>query len=458
MKVAVVRESFPGERRVALIPANVPQLVDQGAEVLVEAGAGHEAGYADQEYTAKGARLVHSRRDAFAADVILQVRALGANLQAGRSDLELIKNRHTLVGLCDPLGEPQAAAEIAKTGATLLALELIPRISRAQSMDVLSSMATLAGYKAVLLAAVELPRMFPLMMTAAGTLKAARVLIIGVGVAGLQAIATAKRLGAIVQAYDVRPACREQVESLGAKFVELELETGQAEDAGGYAKAQQEEFYRRQRELLADVVAQNDVIITTAAIPGKRSPLLVTTAAVEAMAPGSVIVDLAAERGGNCEVTQADQRVEHHGVVILGPTNLPSQAAYHGSQMFSGNVTRFLLSLIHERKLQLDIDDEIVRDTLVCRHHEVVHHRVRELLGLDGLPAAEEPSPDEGSSPDEAADADGRDADDVVRGTGEGDAGEDEADNGEEYDLASDEDTERDLPVPKPKADEGDKP
>ena len=441
MKVAVARETFPGERRVALIPANVPQLVDQGAEVLVEAGAGHAAGFADQEYIAKGARLVSSRREAFAADLVVQVRSLGTNLQAGRSDLELIKNRHTLVGLCDPLGEPQAAAEIAKTGATLLSLELIPRISRAQSMDVLSSMATLAGYKAVLLAAVELPRMFPLMMTAAGTLKAARVLIVGVGVAGLQAIATARRLGAIVQAYDVRPACREQVESLGSKFVELDLETGQAEDAGGYAKAQQEDFYRRQRELLGDVVAQNDVVITTAAIPGKKSPLLVTKAAVEAMTSGSVIVDLAAERGGNCELTRADQRVEHGGVVILGPTNLPSQAAYHGSQMFSGNVTRFLLGLIRDGKLQLDIDDEVVRDTLVCRHHEVVNHRVRELLGLEpGVPAAEEPPADEGSVAEKDEAADGSPA----------------GDDGQQYGAIRDEDTERDLRLQEPEAEEGD--
>jgi len=280
------------------------------------------------------------------------------------------------------LGAPEAVREMAQTGASLFSLELIPRITRAQSMDVLSSQATIAGYRAVLLAATELPKMFPLLMTAAGTLAAARVFIIGAGVAGLQAIATARRLGAIVQAYDVRAATREQVESLGGKFVEWKLEAGEAEDKGGYAKALGEEFYRRQRELLANVVVQSDVVITTAAIPGQPSPRLVTATAVEGMVAGSVIVDLAAERGGNCELSQADQRVVRHGVVILGPTNLPSEIPLHASQMFSNNLTKFLLNMVAEGKLTWNMDDEIVRDTLVCHRGEVTGAKVRQLLGM----------------------------------------------------------------------------
>jgi NAD(P) transhydrogenase subunit alpha len=287
-----------------------------------------------------------------------------------------------VIGMCDPLGEPQAVAEIAATKATLFALELIPRITRAQSMDVLSSMATIAGYKAVLLAAVELPKIFPLLMTAAGTLTAARVFIIGAGVAGLSAIATAKRLGAVVRAYDVRPTCREQVESLGGKFVELPLETTGAEGAGGSAQAQDEEFYRRQRALLAQVVAESDVVISTAAIPGKPSPQLVTAEAVAGMQAGSVIVDLAAERGGNCALTKADQRIVVHGVTILGPTNLPSEVPQHASQMFSANVSSFLANLVKRGEVVLNCDDEIIRETLAVRDGEVFHPRLRELLGL----------------------------------------------------------------------------
>src|SRR4029079_3843892 len=308
--------------------------------------------------------IVASRDEALSADIVLQVRSLGTNLQAGRPDVSRLHAGQFVIGMCDPLGEPQAAAEIAKTGATLFALELIPRTTRAQAMDVLSSMTTLAGYRAVLLAAVELPKILPLMMTAAGTLTAARVFVIGVGVAGLSAIATAKRLGAVVRAYDVRPACREQVESLGAKFVELPLQTQQAEAAGGYAQVQDEAFYQRQRELLGDVVAESDVVISTAAIPGKQSPLLVTAEAVARMQPGSVIVDLGAERGGNCALTKADQRVVAHGVTILGPTNLPSEVPYHASQMFSANVTAFLLNLVKQGQLAMNLEDPIIRDTL----------------------------------------------------------------------------------------------
>jgi NAD(P) transhydrogenase subunit alpha len=271
---------------------------------------------------------------------------------------------------------------MASSGVSVFALELIPRITRAQSMDVLSSMATISGYRAVLLAAVELPKMFPMLMTAAGTLSPAKVFVIGVGVAGLQAISTARRLGAVVHAWDVRPDCREQVESLGGKFIELKLETRNAQDQGGYARDLGEAFYQRQREAMASVVALCDVVITTAAIPGKPSPLLVTKEAVTDMQPGSVIVDLAAERGGNCALTQADRRVVEHGVTILGPTNLPAEIPHHASQMFSNNVTKFLLNLVKQGEVQWNLDDEIIRDTLVTHRGEVVHSRLRQLLGI----------------------------------------------------------------------------
>lgn len=383
MKIAVPRESYPGERRVALTPASLPAILKAGGEVWVQSGAGESAGFPDSTYTDKGARLVASRDELFAADIVLQVRTLGANPQAGLDDLPRLRAGQTVIGAADPLGNPVAALQMASSGVSLFALELIPRITRAQSMDILSSQATIAGYRAVLLAALELPKMFPLMMTAAGTLAAARVFVIGAGVAGLQAIASARKLGGVVSAYDVRPACREQVESLGAKFVAMPLETSAAEGQGGYAKAMDEDFYRRQRELLAEVVGKSDVVITTAAIPGKKSPLLVTADAVARMAPGSVVIDLAAERGGNCELTQADQRVQAHGVTILGPTNLPAEVPHHASQMFSNNVTRFLLNMFRKGELAISLDDEIVRETLVTREGQVVLPRIRELLGLN---------------------------------------------------------------------------
>ena len=292
------------------------------------------------------------------ADVVLQVRV---------GDVALMRRGQVVIGMADPLGSPETVREIASRGVTAFALELIPRITRAQSMDVLSSMATIAGYKAVLLAAETLPRMFPLLTTAAGTITPAHVFIVGVGVAGLQAIATARKLGAVVEAYDVRPAVKEQVQSVGAKFVELPLETGQAEDKGGYAKAQDEAFYQRQREMMARVVAANDVVITTAVVPGKKAPVLVTADMVRGMAPGSVVVDLAAERGGNCELTRADQVVVEKGVTILGPTNLPSTVPYHASQMYAKNVTTFLLHLVKDGAVTLDPTDEITRDTLIAQ-------------------------------------------------------------------------------------------
>lgn len=390
MKVAVLKETYPGERRVGLTPHNIPALRKMGLEVIVESEAGISAGFSDEEYSEQGAEVA-SREKAMEAEIVVLVRALGAHVHGGASSPEF-REGQIVVAMCDPLGEPKSIADAATSKSTVFALELIPRITRAQAMDVLSSMATISGYRAVLLAAVELPKMFPLLMTAAGTVKAARVFVIGAGVAGLQAIATAKRLGAIVHAYDVRPAVREQVESLGGKFVELEIETGEAEDRGGYAKELGEEFYRRQRELMATVVAESDVVVTTAAIPGKPSPLLVTAAAVDGMRPGGVIVDLAAERGGNCELTKADERVEHKGIVILGPTNLPAEVPYHASQMYGNNVTNFLRNLVSDGAVDLDRDDEIIRETMVTRDGDVVHPRIRTLLGLD--PEAQPTAPE----------------------------------------------------------------
>jgi H+-translocating NAD(P) transhydrogenase subunit alpha len=380
MIVAVAKETAFGERRVALVPAVIPNLLKAGLQVKVQAGAGEAAGFSDADFAAKGAEIVATRAAAFAADCVVQVRSLGANPEAAESDLPLMRSGQTIIGLCDPLGEPEAARRIAERGATLLSLEMIPRITRAQSMDVLSSMATVAGYRAVLLAATSLPKMFPLLTTAAGTLTPAKVFIIGAGVAGLQAIASARRLGAVVSAYDARPAVREQVQSLGAKFVELAVDTSQAEGQGGYAKQLGDEVLHRQQEQLTPVVTGSDVIISTAAIPGKRAPVLITKAMVEGMAPGSVIVDLAAERGGNCELTIAGETFVHRGVTIIGLTNLPSDIPYHASQMFAKNVTTFLLQLIKDGKLHLDLEDQITRDTLIARDGQIVHPRVQEAL------------------------------------------------------------------------------
>jgi NAD(P) transhydrogenase subunit alpha len=387
MIVGVLKESLPGEHRVALVPASVPPLAKAGCEVIVERGAGAAAGYPDTLFEEKGARLVDRAAVFSGADVVLQVRGPGANGAGGAADLAAYRPGQAVVAMHDPLGEPQAVAALAAKGAVGLSLELVPRITRAQSMDVLSSMATVAGYQAVLDAAAQLPKLFPMLMTAAGTLAPAKVFVVGVGVAGLQAIATAKRLGAVVEAYDVRPAVKEQVVSVGAKFVEFDLETAGAEDKGGYAKEQSEAFIRRQQEQMQAVVARNDVVITTAAIPGRKSPVLVTEAMVRAMAPGSVIMDLAAERGGNCELTKADEVVVAHGVTILGPTDLVSRKPHHASQMFAKNIETFLKSIIKEGALRLDLADEVVAGTLLTRDGEVVHPRIRELLGLPAASA-----------------------------------------------------------------------
>ena len=382
MIVGVPKETFPGERRVALVPGTLPALAKASLDVLVETSAGAAAGFPDAAYTEKGARIAASHAQLLAeAEVVLQVRSPGAAGQAGRADAEALQAGQTVIGFSDPLGEPAAARHLAGRGVSAFSMELIPRITRAQSMDALSSMATVAGYKAVLLAADALPRMFPMMMTAAGTVTPARVFVIGAGVAGLQAIASARRLGARVEAYDVRPAVKEQVESLGAGFVELPLETGESEDAGGYAKALDESFYRRQRETMTRVVAGSDVVITTALVPGKTAPILVTADMVAGMAPGSVVVDLAAERGGNCELTRGDEIVvSPGGVTVLGPTNLPATVPYHASQMYAKNISTLLLHLVRDGGLEIDTDDEITAGTLVSHEGQVVHPRVRDLL------------------------------------------------------------------------------
>lgn len=390
MIVGTVKETFPGETRVALTPSVLNSLTKPGAEVLVEAGAGEAAGYLDAAFAEKGATIVASRSEVFArADVVLQVRGLGANPVAGMSDVTLIRRGQVLIATFDPLTAAEQVKTIAATGATMFSLELVPRITRAQSMDILSSMATIAGYKAALLAANQLPKMFPMMMTAAGTVKPAKVMVLGAGVAGLQAIASSKRLGARVEAYDIRPAVKEQIESLGAKFVDLELDAGASEDKGGYARAMDEEFYEKQRAALARVVEPMDVVISTAAIPGRKAPLLLTADAVRGMQPGSVIVDLAAETGGNCALTRAGETSVEHGVAILGPVNLAASVPFHASQMFSKNIVTFLLNMVtKEGVLEINAEDEVVAGSLVTRDGDIVHPRVREVMGLPALTPA----------------------------------------------------------------------
>jgi NAD(P) transhydrogenase subunit alpha len=378
MVIGVPRETYPGEQRVAMIPALLPSLHKAGFEVWIESGAGEAAGFPDPEYQDSGAHLMPSRDELFAkADILLQVRMAGANPRFNE-DLPRLRSGQILVGLMEPLWRAEVMPQLAQRGVTAFAMELMPRISRAQSMDVLSSMATIVGYKAVLLTASHLPRMFPLLMTAAGTLQPARVFVIGAGVAGLQAIATARRLGAIVEGYDIRPAVKQEVESLGAKFVSLGLESEEAQEATGYARAFDEAFYRRQQQLLTSVIARNDVVITTAMVPGQRAPLLITREMVRTMRPGSILIDLAAEWGGNCELTRAGETITEYGVTIMGPVNLASTIPFHASQLYSRNIANFLNLLFKEGRLNLE--DEITRSTLVTYEGEIVHPRVKEKI------------------------------------------------------------------------------
>ncbi len=386
MIIGIPKESYPGERRVALVPIVIPHLIKAGFEVLVETGAGSAAGYPDALYVEKGANVLSDRGAVFGcADIVVQVLCCGSNDVTGKADLPLLRREQVLVGFLRPLGSVGVIQQIAQTGVTSFSVELMPRTTRAQSMDVLSSMGTICGYKAVLIAASTLPRIFPMLTTAAGTITPARVLIIGAGVAGLQAIATAHRLGAVASAYDLRSAAKEQVQSLSGRFIELPIEARNAEDARGYGTAQEESFYARQRELLSGAVVESDVVITAAVVPGKKAPVLVTREMVKGMAPGSVIFDLAAERGGNCELTRAGQTVVEHGVTIIGRINVASEVPYHASQMYGRNITAFLLNLMKDGKLRLDSGDEIIRETLLTRGGEIVNGWVREFFSLPEL-------------------------------------------------------------------------
>ncbi len=379
--VGVPRETFPGETRVSLTPAVLPQLAKAGVHVIVEASAGEAAGFRDEQYVAHGAEI-GNREHVFEADVIAQVRTCGANPEFGRDDIHRFRPDQVIVGMADPLVCPAGIRQAAEHKVIGFALDFMPRITRAQGMDVMSSQATVIGYKAVLMAADRLPKMFPMLTTAAGTVTPAQVFVIGAGVAGLQAIATARRLGGVVQAYDVRPAAQEDIESLGARCVLLPLQPGDAEDQAGYARELGEAFYRRQQELMAQVVAGVDVVIATALIPGRKAPVLITEEAVAGMQPGSVIVDCAAERGGNCELTRPNhRRVTEGGVTIFGPTNLPATVPHQASLMYAKNMTNFLLLLVKDGKLEIDMEDEIVKGTLVTREGDIVHKRVREALG-----------------------------------------------------------------------------
>ncbi|MGE5311602.1 MAG: Re/Si-specific NAD(P)(+) transhydrogenase subunit alpha [Nitrospirota bacterium] len=377
MIVAVPKETHLGERRVALIPIAVPSLTKAGLEVVIEAGAGEGAKFSDTAFEARGARIeTEHLRLLSQADVVVMVRGPGFHREFPARDLDALREGATIIAFLEPLAEPETMIALARRNLTLFAMELIPRTTRAQSMDAVSSMATIAGYKAVLLAANALPKLFPMLMTAAGTITPARVLVMGAGVAGLQAISTARRLGAVVEAYDIRPIVKEEVESLGAKFVELELKSQEAQDAGGYATAQSEDFYRREQELLARHVRNADVVITTAAVPGKRAPTLIPKEVVAGMRPGSVIVDLGAEKGGNCAVTVPGETIVHNGVTVVGPIRPAAELAVHASQMYSSNVSAFLLYLVKDGRLNLNLEDEIIRGTLVAHGGTLVHEAV----------------------------------------------------------------------------------
>lgn len=386
MIIGVPKETYPGDRRVAIVPAVLPTLTKAGFEIHIQSGAGVDAGYTDSQYSDKGAKIVADRAAVFAdADIVVQILCYGSNDVTGKQDVPLYRRGQILIGFLRPFGAKEVVEEIANAGVTTFSVELMPRTTRAQSMDALSSMGTACGYKAVLLAADTHPRIFPMLTTAAGTITPARVFVIGCGVAGLQAIATARRLGAVISAYDLRPAAKEQVQSLGGRFVELPIEAKDAQDARGYARAQDEDFYCRQRELLGKAVVESDVVITAAVIPGKKSPVLVTEEMVKGMAPGSVIVDLAAERGGNCEITEAGKTAVKHGVTLIGAINLAAGVPYHSSMMYARNITSFLTHLIKDQKLILNMQDEIVRETLLTQDGEIVQARVREFFTLPPL-------------------------------------------------------------------------
>ena len=376
MIVGVPKESAPGERRVALVPELVARLTKAGLGVIVESGAGAAAGFLDSSYIDVGARVESEVFDK--ADILLKVQP------PTTVEVEKMKADAILISFLQPYTSTAEIQALAACRITSFSMELMPRITRAQPMDALSAMSTVAGYKAVLLAASSLPKFFPLLMTAAGTVTPAHVFVIGAGVAGLQAIATAMRLGAVVEAYDTRPAVKEQVESLGAKFADLGLETSDAEAKSGYAKAQTEEFYRKQQEMMIRYVTAADVVIPTALIPGQRAPVLITEEMVRGMRPGSVIIDLAAEQGGNCALTEPGKEVVKFGVVIIGPINLPSTMAFHASQMYAKTTTNFLAHLVKDGVIHLDLSDELTRSPLVTHQGEILNEAVKARLSSVG--------------------------------------------------------------------------
>jgi len=375
MRISAPKETAPGETRVALVPRSATQLVSTGATVAIQAGAGTAAGLTDAAYKEVGAEIVDDATALLAgSDIVVVVRRPDTDL-VGR-----LKRGAILIGVLEPAADPAMVRALIDNGITAFRLEAMPRISRAQDMDVLSSMATLAGYHAAVMAAYRLPRIFPLMMTAAGTITPARALVLGAGVAGLQAIATCRRLGAVVEAFDVRPAVRDQVESLGARFVETGVESDTAQDTGGYARELASDAQARQRQVLAEHVRDSDVVISTAQIPNRKAPILVTADMVASMRPGSVIVDLAAPGGGNCELTKADEEVIDHGVVILGPTNLPASIPGQASQLYSHNATRFLTQMLKDGQVHLDFDDEVISQTCITHEGKPVGEQIEALL------------------------------------------------------------------------------
>ncbi|MFM6039913.1 MAG: Re/Si-specific NAD(P)(+) transhydrogenase subunit alpha [Sphaerospermopsis kisseleviana] len=379
MKIAVAKEIEVCERRVSLIPDIVAKLIKQGLEIYVETGAGEKAFFTDADYEAAGAKIISDPATLWGeADIMLKV-SPPQEREDGRSEIELLKTGSVLISFLNPLGNPQIAQKLAQRQITALSMELIPRTTRAQSMDALSSQASLAGYKTVLLAAAALPKYFPMLTTAAGTIAPAKVFIMGAGVAGLQAIATARRLGAVVEAFDIRPAVKEEVQSLGAKFVEVKLEE-ETTAAGGYAKEISEDSKKRTQELVAEHVKNSDVVITTAQVPGRKAPILVTEEMVKAMKPGSVIVDLAAEQGGNCACTAPGKDIVWNGVTIIGPINLPSSMPVHASQLYSKNISALMQLLIKDKALQVNFADDIVDAACVTYGGEIRNQRVRDAL------------------------------------------------------------------------------
>jgi NAD(P) transhydrogenase subunit alpha len=386
MKLAVAREIQLGERRVALIPDTVRRLTQQGLEVLVEAGAGEAAYISDDDYEAAGARIIRDRAQLWGeADVMLKVSP--PTVDDGQSEVDLLRDGAALIGFLNPLGHPEGIEALARRRITAFSMELIPRTSRAQSMDALSSQASVAGYKAALMAAAALPKYFPMLTTAAGTIRPAKVFVMGAGVAGLQAIATARRLGAVVEAFDIRPAVKEEVQSLGAKFVEVPLDEDTVAE-GGYAREVSEAAKARSREVVATHIAQADAVITTAQVPGKKAPLLVTEEMIAGMKPGSVIVDLAAEQGGNCAYTQAGRDVVHHGVTILGPINLPASVPVHASQLYAKNLLTLLNHLIKDGALKLQFDDDIIDAACVTHQGDIRNIRVQDALRVQSTVGA----------------------------------------------------------------------